>query len=199
MLDDDFQFPILVARYLDDPRVSADRKRTFLLERAGEDTTSRLTALLRNVELVGQLAAPYAARPVATNLIAFPRRPNGRYFPGSWRDSNAGYANGRFAMDINAVWVPEALEACVRIAAALSALREREAGLPDVEPFRRAAATWRDAAKHFVVRLPPAAVRARVRARLAALPREERTYWQGVLTSTPPQLGLESRAVPRCR
>ena len=125
MLDDDFQFPIVVARYLDDARVPATQKRAFLLGRAGDDTTSRLTALLRNIQLVGRMAAPYAARPVATNLIAFPRRPNGTYFPGSWRDSNVGYGNGRFAMDINTVWVPEALQACARIVTAIAALRRR--------------------------------------------------------------------------
>ena len=155
-----------------------------------------LTALLRNVQLVGRMAAPYAARPVATNLIAFPRRPNGTYFPGSWRDSNVGYGNGRFAMDINTVWVPEALQACVRIVTAIAALGEGEAGLPDAVAFRRAATTWRDAARHFVVRLTPATVRERVRARLAALPRDERAYWQGVLTASPADSsGLEFLAL----
>jgi hypothetical protein len=187
MLDDDFQFPIVVARYLDDARVPAERKRAFLLERAGSDTASRLTSLLRNLALVGQMAAPYAARPLAANLIAFPRRPNGTYFPGSWRDSNVGYGNGRFAMDINAIWVPNALEACARIATALSGLGiQTGSGLPDTAAFRRAATTWRGASRHFVVRLTPATVRARVRARLSALPREERTYWEGVLASSPP-------------
>jgi hypothetical protein len=185
MLDDDFQFPIVVARYLDDARVSADRKRAFLLERAGEDTVSRFTMLLRNVMLVGRLAAPYTARQLATNLVAFPRRPNGTYHPGSWRDSNAGYGNGRFAMDINAIWVPNALDACARIATALSTIGiEGGGGLPDTAAFRRAAETWRGASKHFVVRLAPATVRARVKARLAALPREERAYWEGVLASS---------------
>jgi hypothetical protein len=185
MLDDDFQFPIVVARYLDDARVPADRKRAFLLERAGGDTTSRLTSLLRNIALVGRSAAPYAARPVATNLVAFPRRPNGTYFPGSWRDSNVGYGNGRFAMDINAIWVPNALDACTRIVTALSTIGiESSSGLPDGAAFRRAATTWRGASRHFVVQLTPATVRARVRARLAALPPDERAYWASVLASS---------------
>jgi hypothetical protein len=185
MLDDDFQFPVVVARYLDDARVPTERKRAFLLERAGDDTTSRLTALLRNIELVGRLAAPYAARPVATNLIAFPRRPNGRYFPGSWRDSNAGYANGRFAMDINAIWVPEALAACARVMSQLSTLTDLGVAVPDAEKLAMAVRTWRAAVRHFVVELPPATVRARVRARVAALPREERAHWDRVLASSP--------------
>ncbi|MGQ0713750.1 MAG: hypothetical protein ACT4PJ_08455 [Gemmatimonadaceae bacterium] len=190
MRDDDFQFPVVVAHYLDDPRVSADRKRVFLLERAGADTASRLTLLLRNLSVVTRFATPYARRPVATNLIAFPRRPNGRYFPGSWRDSNAGYANGRFAMDINAIWVPQALEACGRIVNALSSLGIETSLSPDsgsispldVDAIQRAATAWRDAGRHFVVRLAPATVRTRVRARLAALPAAERTYWQRILS-----------------
>jgi hypothetical protein len=185
MLDDDFQFPIVVARYLEDPRVPAERKRAFLLERAGDDTTTRFTALVRNMALVGRMAAPYAARPLATNLIAFPRRPNGRHFPGSWRDSNAGYANGRFAMDINAIWVPEALAACARIVTALSAIGvDSTSAASDAERFRQAAQAWEGASRHFVVRLAPAAVRASVRARLAALPREERAYWERALTAS---------------
>jgi hypothetical protein len=185
MLDDDFQFPIVVARYLEDTRVSAERKRGFLLERAvADDTTSRLTRLLRNLAYVARTAAPYADRPVAQNLVAFPRRPNGTYHPGSWRDSNAGYGNGRFAMDINAIWVPEALDACARIIRTLSTVSDAAPPLPEAM-FNRLATAWRDASRHFVVRLTPATVRANVRARLVTLPAAERTYWRGVLASIP--------------
>ena len=185
MLDDDFQFPIVVARYLDDARIPAERKRAFLLERAASDTTTRLTALLRNIEFVRRSTAPYAARPVATNLVAFPRRRDGRYHPGSWRDSNAGYANGRFAMDINAIWVPEALAACARILGALSTMTDIGTTFPDPATFTSAHAAWRDAVRHFVVRLSPATVRANVRARLAALPRDERAHWERVMAAAP--------------
>ena len=137
MLDDDFQFPIVVARYLDDGRIPPERKRAFLLERASDDTTTRLTALLRTMEFVRRSAAPYAAQPVATNLVAFPRRPNGRYHPGSWRDSNAGYGNGRFAMDINAIWVPEALGACARIVAPVGCARGCRSGFAERRRVRR--------------------------------------------------------------
>ncbi|HJR66417.1 MAG TPA: hypothetical protein VJ802_08285 [Gemmatimonadaceae bacterium] len=196
MLDDDFQFPIVVARYLADDRISAERKRAFLRERAGADTTTRLTALLRNIEYVRRSAAPYAARPIATNLVAFPRRPDGTHFPGSWRDSNAGYANGRFAMDINAIWVPEALTACMRILDGLSTLGNVGTSLPAGQELTAAATAWRNAAQHFVVRIPPPAVRAAVRARLAALPREERAYWQRVMSSgAPDTLALEFLAL----
>lgn len=185
MLDDDFQFPIVVARYLDDDRIPAARKRAFLLQPAANDTTTRVTALLRNLSYVERVTAAYGRHPVATNLIAFPRRPDGRYHPGSWRDSNAGYANGRFAMDINAIWVPEALAACARIVSRLATLEDVGTTLPGGEAFAAAERAWRDAVRHFVVRLSPATVRANVRARLAALPREERAYWERVMAASP--------------
>ena len=196
MLDDDFQFPILVARYLDDERIPLERKRAFLLEKAATDSTTRLTALVRNLRYVERVTAAYARQPVATNLVAFPRRPDGRYHPGSWRDSNAGYANGRFAMDINAIWVPEALDACARIAQRLSTIDEAQSIAPSADAFTAAERTWRDAAKHFVVRLAPATVRANVRARLAALPRGERAHWERVLAAhSADTSGLEFLAV----
>src|SRR5687768_11582198 len=183
MLDDDFQFPIVVARYLDDERIPLTQKRAFLLQRAAEDTTTRLTALLRTLRYVERVTAPYARQQIATNLIAFPRRPNGRYHPGSWRDSNAGYANGRFAMDINAIWVPEALSACMRVLDRISTLGDFGTTVPVGQEFTAAATAWSNSAHHFVVRIPPASVRTAVRSRLAALPRDERAYWQRAMSA----------------
>ena len=47
--------------------------------------------------------------------MSFRRRDSTHWRSASWRDSDAGYANGRFAMDINAIWAPRALEAIARI------------------------------------------------------------------------------------
>src|SRR2546422_207527 len=105
MVDDDFQLPVVAARYLADPRVSAERKRRFL---AAE---GRLARLVSNLAFVTRQAQPYARRPVATNLVSFPRAPDGHWISASWRDSRAGYGGGRFAMDVNVIWVPHALEA----------------------------------------------------------------------------------------
>src|SRR5256712_2404897 len=105
MVDDDFQLPVVAARYLADPRVSAERKRRFL---AAE---GRLARLVSNLAFVTRQAQPYARRPVATNLVSFPRAPDGQWISASWRDSRAGYGGGRFAMDVNVIWVPHALEA----------------------------------------------------------------------------------------
>src|SRR2546429_597721 len=105
MVDDDFQLPVVAARYLADPRVPADRKRDFL--RTGQ----HLARLVSNLAFVVRKAAPYARDPVATNLVSFPRAPDGHWISASWRDSRAGYGGGRFAMDVNVIWVPHALEA----------------------------------------------------------------------------------------
>jgi hypothetical protein len=219
MMDDDFQFPVLVARYLADDRISDDRKRAFLLEPAGGgEPGSRLALLLSNLDYVARMAEPYARDPVPTNLVGFRRRAEGAWFPGSWRDSNAGYANGRFAMDINTIWVPEAIEALGRILAELGDLgfgaeaveRLAPAGTPlgryvrDRPAVRAAARVWRGTAPHFRVRLGADEVRDRVTARLAALPDSEREYWAGIFEASAPtaveflalSLDHEGRPIP---
>ena len=200
MVDDELQFPILVARWLADPRVSAERKRAFLT-----DTTDlgepRLHRLLRELALVAQMTAPYAAEQSAANLIPFAPRDSGRWASASWRDSGAGYANGRFGMDVNAIWAPHALESIGAIVRALSSigisldsLSLARSGIASGSPLltylrdssalARATDAWWNASRHFVVRLSPAEVRERAQARLAALPAAERAHWTRVLERT---------------
>jgi hypothetical protein len=178
MVDDEFQLPVLAARYLADSAVSAERKRAFLLE-ASPGRASRLTLLLRELALVAAWTRPYASHPVATNLVSFPRRDSTHWRSASWRDSDAGYAGGRFAMDINAIWAPEALEAIGSIVEGLPGLGLGPAEL-DTAALRRAVETWRGARRHFEVALPRAEVDRRVHARLAALPPNEAAYWNRV-------------------
>jgi hypothetical protein len=183
MVDDDFQLPVVAARYLADPRVPADRKRDFLR------TDQHLARLVSNLAFVTRQAAPYARDPVATNLVSFPRARDGTWISASWRDSRVGYGGGRFAMDVNAIWVPHALEAVGTILDGLKELgitpvireqplatfaRERAA-------LQRAVATWKGAERHFRVALAPREIAERVAARLRALPADERDYWNGVL------------------
>src|SRR3989475_645247 len=183
MVDDDFQLPVVAARYLADPRVSADRKRDFLRAR------QHLARLVSNLAFVVRKAAPYARDPAATNLVSFPRAPDGHWISASWRDSRAGYGGGRFAMDVNVIWVPHALEAVGTVLDALSQL-----GAPPViraEPLAtfardratlaRAVVVWQGAERHFRVALPSGDAARRVEARLGALPQPEREYWAEVL------------------
>lgn len=192
MIDDEYQLVVLAARWLGDPSVPAERKRAFLLD-AADSGEPRVRRLLRELALVARTTAAYAADPVVANLVSFAPR-DGGWAATSWRDSNAGYAGGRYAMDINAIWVPHALEATGTILSALQALGMSADSLaatnPELAPgsplgdyarepghLQRAAAAWRGAERHFVVRLGPAEIRERVAARLAAMPAHERAYW----------------------
>jgi hypothetical protein len=134
------------------------------------------------------------------NLIASPRLDSTHWRSISWRDSNAGYANGRFAMDINAIWAPRALEAIGEILGALRSVgfsNDQIAGsmprtdaatlaqfVSDPVFFQRAIQSWRGASRHFVVTLAPAEIRGKVQQKLQSLPAEERAFWQSVLTRT---------------
>lgn len=197
MVDDEFQLPVLAARYLADPDVAPERKRAFLEAAATPDSTeSRLSRLLRELDFVARATAPYVRDPVATNMVSFPRAADGHWISASWRDSGAGYAGGRFAMDVNAVWVPEALRGVRGILAALRELGlDRDALLRaspalrgsaldtyagDAAALDHAIAVWDSAGRHFRVALATDGARARVRARLAAMPAAERDYWSRV-------------------
>jgi hypothetical protein len=191
MIDDEFQLPVLVARYLADRRLTAEAKRDFLNGR--ENGQSRLALLVKELEVVAARAAPYAARQDATNLVGFAPRDATHWESESWRDSGVGYANGRFAMDINAIWVPMALDAIGEIIDAIHAIGLGMSGttlgptfaqyLSDRGSLQAAERAWGGAVRHFIVRLSPAEIEARIGAKLASLPENERRYWQGVIAA----------------
>jgi hypothetical protein len=208
MVDDEFQLPVLVAKYLTDTRITDARKRAFLSEAGRKDEqTPRLTLLLRNLMLVSDLSAAYARQPSSENLVSFPKRSTGGYHSASWRDSNAGYGGGRFAMDVNVIWVPNALESIEAIVYSLRRLgfsvsdlesvpRLRESMLGtyvrDSTALRRSISTWRGAASHFTVRLSAQEVQERIARKLAWLPDVESRFWSGVLSrAAAPERGLE--------
>jgi len=200
MRDDEFQLPVLAARYLGDTAVSAERKRGFLLDSA--DGVARLTLLMRELELVGNETRAYSRDPRPTNLVSFPRRDSTHWRSASWRDSDAGYAGGRFAMDINAIWAGEALRGVATILAILPRIGIDSATLARLSPkmsdgvmgeysrdssaLRRAIEVWGDARRHFQVVLGPSEIQRQIRAKLAWMPPTEQRYWQGVLASLGP-------------
>jgi len=196
MIDDEFQLPVLVARWITDSTVSRDAKRAFLLD-STDGTGTRIARLLRELALVARMTEAYTRDPTAANLVSFAARDSG-WASTSWRDSNAGYGGGRYAMDVNAIWVPHALESLARILATTRALgfsfdafAARDAALGAGTPIaryasdslalRRAIDAWSGAWRHFLVRLSAADVRERVAARLAAMPSVERAYWTSLL------------------
>jgi hypothetical protein len=199
MLDDEFQLPLLAARYLTNPAVSSERKLAFLLD-SSDGRGPRVALLLRELALVSKLAARYGREPTVQNLVGSPRIDSTHWRSVSWRDSGAGYANGRFAMDINAIWVPRALESISEIMTALrnigftSVQRSRfAAGISgtSLEEFgrdsallRRAIVNWNGAVRHFLVSLSPDEIRTAVQQKLQSLPAQERAYWQSVLAAS---------------
>jgi hypothetical protein len=196
MIDDEFQLPVLVAGYLADTSITAEQKRAFLVD-SSDGRGPRLALLLRELALVSAWTARYVRDPRATNLVSFPKRDATHWRSASWRDSDAGYAGGRFAMDVNAMWAPHALQSTAVILSSLNSLgfgSERLNGfMPGLDTtslgeYRRSSASldralrvWRGARRHFEVKLPPSAVRARVNAKLASLPGVERRYWQRIV------------------
>jgi len=194
MVDDDFQLPVVAGHYFANGNVPTARKRAFVLRWGA--------ALRKNLAYVAQQAAPYAREPVATNLVSFKRDDDGWWHPGSWRDSRVGYAGGRFAFDVNVVWVPAALRAIGAIDSELRALGEP--GVDGAGEIARAAEVWRGTGRHFMVALAPADVESRVHAKLASLPAVERAHWDSVLahagfptdTLRFPAVSLDSAGLP---
>src|SRR3989440_582045 len=193
MVDDGFQLPVVAARYLADPRVPADRKLDFLR------TGRHLARLVSNLAFVVRKAAPYARDPVATNLVSFPRAPDGHWISASWRDSRAGYGGGRFAMDVNVIWVPNALEAVGAILGARKQLGVTPGirGQPpgafarDRAALQPAGTRWKGAE-----RVPLGAVRGRARPRGCERCLRHPRCVGGV---SPGSLSLSDRRVgPRC-
>ena len=196
MLDDEFQLPILVAAYLADTAVTSEKKRAFLFD-SSDGRGPRLALLLRELALVSAWTTPYVRNPRATNLVSFPKRDATHWRSASWRDSDAGYAGGRFAMDVNAIWAPHALQSIAVILSSLDSVglggERLKSFMPGLDTtslgkYRRSPASlekavrvWRGARRHFEVTLPPSAVRARVNAKLASLPAVERRYWRRIV------------------
>ncbi|HZN97084.1 MAG TPA: hypothetical protein VFB61_05070 [Gemmatimonadales bacterium] len=192
MVDDEFQLPVLAARYLADTALAPDAKRRFLLEKG--DGTSRLVLLLRELALVSGLTRAYVLQSEAGNLVSFPKRDSIHWRSASWRDSDAGYAGGRFAMDINAIWAPAALKSTASILRSLSELGFPARSLDTLAPvlresplleyardsssLTRAIAAWSGARRHFAVTYPVKYIRSQVEAKLSSLPQTEQQFWR---------------------
>lgn len=106
MIDDDFMLAPVVADCLLErlpTRTEAERflaTRNVTGERQGD-------ALVRNLLWVIDRTSAFARDPRSQNLVALK---DGR-MTGQWRDSEEGLGRGRYAYDVNAVFVPAALEA----------------------------------------------------------------------------------------
>ncbi len=153
MVDDDFLFAPVLAHYLLDTPGGRERAEVFLAREFNGRSYREWTRL--NLQYVLDQAAPYAAEPVAANLIALRPERN----TGEWRDSEEGLGGGRTPYNVNAVLVPAALRAAHELLA--SPL------LADADAAARAeqlAVAWTDAGRHFEVTIPAGVASGRVAA-----------------------------------
>lgn len=160
MVDDDLMLAPVAAAYLFerlDPLASSDRARAeaFLAHTLPSGETVG-AALVRNFAFVARTARPFARAPAAARLIAF--KP-GRSV-GQWRDSEEGNAHGRYAYDVNAVWMPAALTAIALFEASGLLARYADATSADFDDASRLARIWRQRAPPlFRVALDPKTAR----------------------------------------
>jgi hypothetical protein len=153
MVDDDFMLaPVARAWLLDAPRGRA-RAAAFLAAPAGKGLRQG-DLIARNFAWVVDRTAAFARQPGYKALVAIKA---GR-LTGQWRDSEEGLGRGRYAYDVNAVWVPAALAAIERFAA--SGLLDRY-GTPEDRAAMTKAATqaqvWQRAAPRlFAMTVPNA-------------------------------------------
>jgi hypothetical protein len=110
MVDDDFLLAPLAARWLLDDENGRTHAQRFL---AGTATAGERhgAALVRNLSWVVERTATFADAPQRTNLVSIKA---GR-MTGQWRDSEQGLGRGRYAYDVNAVFIPAALDAIARL------------------------------------------------------------------------------------
>jgi hypothetical protein len=159
MIDGSFMLAPVAAQWLlDDARGHTDAA-AFLkgLDGRRESPKALGADLVSNFRFVLHAAARFAGDPRAPNLIAL----KSGFDAGQWRDSNDGLGGGRFPYDVNAVFVPAALEAAGRFFE--SRLLDSYLNSADRELFSKAkamAGTWRGkAAPLFDVGVPSATAR----------------------------------------
>lgn len=114
MVDDDYMLAPVAGEFLLGQAGSAET-RAFLARKVPSETGAVPIAagalLVRNLRFVIDQAAPFAAAPGWQKLIAI--KP-GR-MTGEWRDSEEGLGRGRYAYNVNGVFVPAALEAADKL------------------------------------------------------------------------------------
>jgi hypothetical protein len=159
MIDGSFMLAPVAAQWLLDDARGRDEAAAFLKRMDGRRESPKALGadLTSNFKFVLLAAASFASDPRAANLIALKPKLDA----GQWRDSNDGLGGGRFPYDVNAVFVPAALEAAGRFYE--SGLLDAYLDSADRELFSRAkamAGTWRaKAGSLFDLNVPNATVR----------------------------------------
>jgi hypothetical protein len=170
MIDGSFMLAPVAAEWLLDDERGRAQASAFLArkdDRYGAAPQAFGADLVSNLRFVLQAAEKFAQDPRPQNLIAL--KPG--FTAGQWRDSNDGLGGGRLPYDVNAVFVPAALEAAGRLYA--SGLLDAYLGPADRETFSHAnnmAKVWHaKAAPLFDVSVPNAMARGDIARYAAAL------------------------------
>jgi hypothetical protein len=169
MIDATFMLAPVVAQWLLDDERGRAQSAQFLKQADGRREKARAMGadLADNFKFVLRASAKFADHPLASNLIAL--KPGSD--AGQWRDSNDGLGGGRIPYDVNAVFVPAALEAISRFYA--GGLLDSYLDDADRVLFARAAAfaeVWRTkSGPLFDVSVPGAAAQKDIRDYAAAL------------------------------
>jgi hypothetical protein len=169
MIDGSFMLAPVAAQWLLNDERGRAQAAAFLKRRdARRDKPQAMGAdLVNNFRFVLNAARNFADDPKAPNLIALKQG----FDAGQWRDSNDGLGGGRIPYDVNAVFVPAALEAANGFF--ISGLLNSYLNAQDRELFARAASmarTWRSkAGPLFEVSVPNAAARRKISDYAAAL------------------------------
>lgn len=171
MVDDDYMLGAVAGDYLLGPagRSAAEAFLARPVPGVARPGTAEPAGslMVRNLAFVLGQARAFADDPRWQNLVAI--KP-GR-MTGQWRDSEEGLGRGRFAYDVNAVFVPAALDAAARLYRA--GLLDRYVSPADRAAFARAEAdarVWRERAPAlFAVTAPNAQAAADIRAYAARL------------------------------
>ena len=159
MIDGSFMLAPVAAQWLLDDARGRTLAAAFLkrMDTRHENPKALGADLVGNFRFVLKAAAGFAQDPRAPHLIAL--KPG--FDAGQWRDSNDGLGGGRFPYDVNAVFVPAALDAAGRFFE--SGLLDPYLESNDRELFAHAkamAGTWRDkAGPLFDVSVPRATAR----------------------------------------
>ena len=117
---------------------------------------------MRNLRYVVAAAAPFAESHDWRRLVALKPGQN----VGNWRDSEDGLGGGRYPYDVNAVFVPAALDAIARLRSSglLNPYLDEAADAALAAAFRMAEIWRREAPPLFDVEIPADAARAEVTA-----------------------------------
>jgi hypothetical protein len=170
MIDGSFMLAPVAAEWLLDDERGRAQASAFLArkdDRYGAAPQAFGADLVSNLRFVLQAAEKFAQDPRPQNLIAL--KPG--FTAGQWRDSNDGLGGGRLPYDVNAVFVPAALDAASRLYA--GGVLDAYLGAADRETFSHAdnmAKVWHaEAAPLFDVSVPNAMARADIARYAAAL------------------------------